>query len=98
MKAFGRVFAAVCLVAAPVHAGFDYVPVESDRAMFIHAPADRLGIAQVAARIAPAELQLRWDRRVGAGRIGKRREGPSGSQMSFQRRKPNRLNNKTTTQ
>jgi len=68
VKAFGRVFAAVCLVAAPVHAGFDYVPVESDRAMFIHAPADRLGIAQVAARIAPAELQLRWDRRVDAGR------------------------------
>ncbi len=59
---------AVLVTAAPAAAGFSYTPVQSDRSMFIHGPADRLGIAEVAARIAPARLKLRWDRRVDAGR------------------------------
>ena len=63
------VAAAVALfMGAPAEAGFAYAPVESDRAMFTHGPADRLGIAEAAARIAPAGLRLRWDRRVDAGR------------------------------
>lgn len=60
--------AAALLMGAPAEAGFAYAPVQSDRSMFIHGPADRLGIAEVAARIAPAELKLRWDRRVDTGR------------------------------
>ena len=62
------VAAAVLLMGTPAEAGFAYTPVDSDRSMFIHAPVDRLGIAQVAARIAPAGLKLRWDRRVSAAR------------------------------
>ena len=69
MRAFrAGLAAAALLLGAPADAGFSYTPVQSDRSMFIHGPADRLGIAEVAARIAPAELKLRWDRRVDAGR------------------------------
>ena len=53
---------------APADAGFAYAPVQSDRSLFIHGPADRLGIAEVAARLAPKGVTLRWDRRVDTGR------------------------------
>ena len=59
---------AALVAAGPAAAGFSYMPADSDRSLFIHAPADRLGIAEAAARIAPAGLRLRWDRRVDAGR------------------------------
>ena len=59
-------FAAVS--PAPACAGFAYTPVASDRSMFNHGPADRLGIAEVAARLAPKEVKLRWDRRVDGSR------------------------------
>lgn len=52
----------------PAVAGFAYTPVQSDRSMFVHGPADRLGIAEVAARLAPEGVTLRWDRRVDASR------------------------------
>lgn len=53
---------------APAVAGFAYTPVQSDRSVFIHGPADRVGIAEVAARLAPKGVTLRWDRRVDASR------------------------------
>lgn len=53
---------------APVLAGFAYTPVQSDRSLFLHGPADRLGIAEVAARLAPKRMTLRWDRRVDTSR------------------------------
>ena len=56
------------LMPAPSDAGFAYAPVQSDRSIFIHGPADRLGIAEVAARLAPKGIALRWDRRVDTGR------------------------------
>ena len=69
------VTAALVLLAAvsaampvPASAGFAYAPVSSDRSLFIHGPADRLGIAEVAARLAPKGVMLRWDRRVDTSR------------------------------
>ncbi len=56
------------LSPAPADAGFAYAPVQSDRSRFIHGPADRLGIAEVAARLAPKGARLRWDRRVDTSR------------------------------
>ena len=59
---------AALAAASPAVAGFAYAPVHSDRSAFIHGPADRLGIAEVAARLAPQDVKLRWDRRVDASR------------------------------
>lgn len=59
---------AALTLAAPAHAGFAYAPVQSDRSLFLHGPADRLGIAEVAARLAPEGIALRWDRRVDTSR------------------------------
>ncbi len=69
MTALPRVLAVLAALSpAPAAAGFSWTPVESDRSMFIHGPPDRLGIAEVAARLVPAGARLRWDRRVDTGR------------------------------
>ena len=62
------VLLAAASAAAPAVAGFAYAPVQSDRSLFIHGPTDRLGIAEVAARLAPKGVMLRWDRRVDTSR------------------------------
>ena len=62
------ILAAALSPAAPADAGFSYAPVQSDRSMFLHGPADRLGIAEVAARLAQKGVTLRWDRRVDTSR------------------------------
>ena len=62
------ILAAAVSPAAPADAGFAYAPVNSHRSIFIHGPADRLGIAEVAARLAPKGVKLRWDRRVDTSR------------------------------
>ena len=62
------VAAIVALAPTPAVAGFAYAPVQSDRSMFLHGPADRLGIAEVATRLAPKGVKLRWDRRVDTSR------------------------------
>ena len=56
------------LAPASTDAGFAYAPVNSHRSMFLHGPADRLGIAEVATRLAPKGVKLRWDRRVDTSR------------------------------
>ncbi len=56
------------ILPLPAGAGFAYAPAPSDRSVFIHGPADRLGIAEVAARLAPKGMTLRWDRRVDTSR------------------------------
>ncbi len=72
MRAIPAVLAMLAAVSAlspvPAGAGFAYAPVQSDRSLFIHGPADRLGIAEVAARLAPKDVKLRWDRRVDTSR------------------------------
>lgn len=68
MRAAALAMLASVAALTPAVAGFSYTPVQSDRSMFIHGPADRLGIAEVAARLAPKGVKLRWDRRVDTSR------------------------------
>ena len=60
-----------CLAAAcPASAGFGFAPAPADRPSLVLAEPDPTSLAQVAARLVPSGLELRWDRRVhAAGRV-----------------------------
>ena len=57
----------MAVVSAPALAGFGYAPATSDRRTVAVEKRSATSLVEVARRLAPAGVKLRWDRRVAAG-------------------------------
>ena len=55
------------MTSAPALAGFGYTPATSDRRTVVVEERSATSLVEVARRLAPAGVKLRWDRRVEAG-------------------------------